>query len=127
MDLVTPMAESASLWLTSGLLAIAGLYQFSPLKQVCLRYCRSPIGFLMMEWRPGISGAWVMGLKHGSYCLGCCWAVCCSCSSRRYESGLDRFFDGHRCREKLLPPTTWVSRSLGALFLLAGFVVLATR
>jgi Predicted metal-binding integral membrane protein (DUF2182) len=60
--LVTPMAESSSPWLTSGLLAIAGLYQFSPLKQVCLRYCRSPIGFLMMEWRPGVSGAGVMGL-----------------------------------------------------------------
>ena len=55
MALVTPMAESVSPLLTSGLLAIAGLYQFSPLKQMCLRYCRSPIGFLLMEWRPGVA------------------------------------------------------------------------
>lgn len=128
MGLVTPMAESASSWLTSGLLAIAGLYQFSSLKQVCLRYCRSPIGFLMMEWRPGISGAWVMGLKHGSYCLGCCWAVMLLLfAAGAMNLAWIVFLTAIVAAEKLLPPMTCVSRSLGALFLLTGVVVLVTR
>ena len=70
-----PMAASRSAWLTAALLLLAGIYQFSPLKQVCLARCRSPIGFLLGEWRPGARGALVMGLRHGLFCLGCCWAL----------------------------------------------------
>ncbi len=70
-----PMAASRSAWLTAALLLLAGIYQFSPLKQVCLARCRSPIAFLLGEWRPGPSGALVMGLRHGLSCLGCCWAL----------------------------------------------------
>ena len=69
------MAASRSVWLTAALLLLAGIYQFSPLKQVCLARCRSPIGFLLGEWRPGARGALVMGLRHGLFCLGCCWAL----------------------------------------------------
>jgi predicted metal-binding membrane protein len=57
------------------LLAIAGLYQFSPLKRVCLSSCRTPLAFLIGDWRPGLRGAWQMGLRHGLLCLGCCWAL----------------------------------------------------
>ncbi len=70
-----PMAASRSPWLTAALLLLAGIYQFSPLKKVCLARCRSPIGFLLGEWRPGAIGALVMGLRHGLFCLGCCWAL----------------------------------------------------
>ena len=70
-----PMAASRSAWLTAALLLIAGVYQFSPLKQACLARCRTPIGFLLGEWRPGARGALVMGLRHGLFCLGCCWAL----------------------------------------------------
>lgn len=56
-------------------LVVAGLYQFTPLKGACLRQCQSPIGFLMTHWRDGISGALRMGVVHGAYCLGCCWAL----------------------------------------------------
>ena len=56
-------------------LLIAGLYQFSPLKSVCLRQCQSPMGFLMTRWRDGTMGAIGMGAVHGAYCLGCCWAI----------------------------------------------------
>ena len=73
--LLTPMIQSRSDWLTAALLVLAGLYQLTPLKHSCLNYCRSPIGFLMSEWRDGISGAWQMGVKHGLYCSGCCWAL----------------------------------------------------
>ncbi len=62
--------------LISGMiLAIAGLYQLTPLKQACLSHCRSPIGFFMTEWRDGGTGAFKMGLKHGAFCVGCCWML----------------------------------------------------
>ncbi len=73
--LLTPMIVSSSERLTAGLLILAGLYQLTPLKQACLKRCRSPLGFLMEEWRDGTGGALAMGLKHGLYCAGCCWAL----------------------------------------------------
>ena len=75
MDWVDPMIVSTSAWLTAALLLIAGLYQFTPLKRICLSGCRTPMGFLMGEWRAGVGGAFVMGLRHGLFCLGCCWAL----------------------------------------------------
>jgi predicted metal-binding membrane protein len=57
------------------LLLIAGVYQFSRLKRICLSRCQSPLGFLLGAWRPGVRGAFVMGAQHGLYCLGCCWAL----------------------------------------------------
>jgi predicted metal-binding membrane protein len=56
-------------------LILAGLYQFTPLKHVCLRQCRSPWGFVAQYWRDGRIGAVNMGVRHGLYCLGCCWAL----------------------------------------------------
>ncbi len=73
--LLTPMIVSASEWLTAGLLLVAGLYQFTPLKRACLKHCRTPLGFLLAEWREGVPGAFAMGLRHGVYCAGCCWAL----------------------------------------------------
>ena len=73
--LLTPMIVSNSNGLTAGLLILAGLYQLTPLKQACLRHCRTPLGFLMAEWREGTRGALAMGLRHGLYCAGCCWAL----------------------------------------------------
>ena len=73
--MLTPMIVSRSEALTAGLLILAGLYQLTPLKQACLKYCRTPLGFLMAEWRDGTGGAFAMGLKHGLYCAGCCWAL----------------------------------------------------
>jgi len=55
------------------LLIIAGAYQFSPLKTVCIGYCESPLSFFMRRWRSGTIGALKMGTYHGLYCLGCCW------------------------------------------------------
>jgi predicted metal-binding membrane protein len=56
-------------------LILSGLYQFTPLKHVCLRQCRSPWGFVAQYWREGRTGAVNMGVRHGLYCLGCCWAL----------------------------------------------------
>ena len=73
--LLTPMLASASPWLGGGLLIAAALYQWSPLKHACLVHCRSPLFFLSHHWRPGRSGALLMGLHHGLYCVGCCWLL----------------------------------------------------
>jgi len=73
--LVTTMLQSASLWLSAVLFLAAGLYQFSPLKERCLALCRSPDGFILSEWRDGGVGAFVMGTRHGLFCLGCCAAL----------------------------------------------------
>jgi predicted metal-binding membrane protein len=72
LRLVTAMMVSASSWLSGLLLLGAGIYQFTPFKELCLNKCRTPLGFLMSEWRPGIRGAFHMGLSHGAYCVGCC-------------------------------------------------------
>jgi predicted metal-binding membrane protein len=58
-----------------GTLLAAGLYQFTPIKRVCLTHCRSPFAFVAQHWRDGRAGALQMGLRHGAYCLGCCWAL----------------------------------------------------
>lgn len=73
--ILSPMMVSRSLGLTAAILLVAGLFQFSPLKASCLTRCRDPMTFLMSEWRSGPAGAWVMGLRHGVFCVGCCWAL----------------------------------------------------
>lgn len=58
-----------------GVIVVAGIYQLSPLKNACLSQCRTPLGFVLTNWRDGFGGALRMGANHGMYCLGCCWAV----------------------------------------------------
>lgn len=72
-ELLSAMMMSTSRFLDSGLLLAAGVWQLTPLKTVCLRHCRSPISFLSAHWRPGLGGAFRMGIVHGVFCLGCCW------------------------------------------------------
>ncbi len=62
-------------WLACALLIGAGLYQLTPAKFACLQRCRTPIGFFATEWRQGRFGAFRMGVRYGSYCVGCCWAL----------------------------------------------------
>ena len=66
---------STSPYLGGGLLLAAGIFQLTPLKRACLIACRSPMGFLMTEWREGPAGALIMGFRHGMYCVGCCWVL----------------------------------------------------
>ena len=68
-------ASRASSVAGATLLFLAGLYQLTPLKNVCLAHCRSPLGFFMTEWREGRAGAFIMGIRHGALCLGCCWML----------------------------------------------------
>jgi predicted metal-binding membrane protein len=65
-------------WLAGGILLAAAVYELTPVKDVCLSKCRSPLGFLLGSWRSGLSGALGMGARHGAWCVGCCWALMAS-------------------------------------------------
>ena len=67
--------HSAGRWFAGGVLAVAALYEVTPLKNVCLSKCRSPVGFLLGSWRDGRLGSMQMGSRHAGWCLGCCWAL----------------------------------------------------
>jgi predicted metal-binding membrane protein len=67
--------DGAGRWLAGGTLLVAAAYELTPLKDACLARCRSPLGFLLGSWRPGLVGACRMGARHGAWCVGCCWAL----------------------------------------------------
>lgn len=73
--LLSPQMAATSPLLSGGLLVVAGVFQWTPLKRACLKGCRSPLTFLMSEWREGKAGAFIMGLRHGADCIGCCWVL----------------------------------------------------
>lgn len=74
-ELISPGMAIANPVASGILLLSAGAYQLTPLKAACLTKCRTPMGFLLGEWRDGASGAFVMGARHGMYCVGCCWLL----------------------------------------------------
>jgi predicted metal-binding membrane protein len=127
LGLVSPaMMATTSAWLGGSVLVAAGLWQLTPVKDVCLRHCRSPVRFLAEGWRPGRWGAFRMGLRHGAYCLGCCWLL----------MGL-LFFGGVMnpvwiaglaalvLVEKATPMGRWLARGAGAALVVWGVAVLA--
>ena len=73
--LLSPEIVASSTLLGGTLLITAGVYQWSPAKEFCLKQCRSPLSFIASNWRPGHDGALRMGIQHGAFCLGCCWAL----------------------------------------------------
>ena len=73
--LLSPAMASRSAWLGGVLLLAAGVFQFTPLKHACLTQCRAPFDFIMTRWREGAGGAFRMGVEHGLFCTGCCWAL----------------------------------------------------
>jgi predicted metal-binding membrane protein len=105
-------------------LIVAGLYQLTPLKQVCLDHCRSPFAFVMQHWREGTGGALQMGIVHGLYCLGCCWAlfavlVAAGVMSLAWMLLLTLVI----FVEKVLPVGRRASQAFGVAFLVLGVVV----
>jgi hypothetical protein len=74
-DVLSHMLKIQAPLVGGGILIAAGIYQLTPLKAACLHKCRAPIGFLLTNWRSGRKGAFQMGLKHGQYCIGCCWGL----------------------------------------------------
>src|SRR5690606_27310545 len=75
MSILNPMMEMPGRTAIGATLLLAGAWQLTPWKAVCLSHCRSPLSFIMQHWRDGLRGAVTMGLEHGAWCLGCCWAL----------------------------------------------------
>jgi predicted metal-binding membrane protein len=73
--MLSPAMSASSARLGGAILIAAGVYQLTPFKGACLTHCRSPLGFLLSHWRDGNIGALRMGIAHGTYCVGCCWAL----------------------------------------------------
>jgi predicted metal-binding membrane protein len=108
----------------AGMLVAAGLFQLSPLKQICLRNCRSPLGFLLGHWRPGWRGSLRMGWAHALYCLGCCWAlmvvlVVAGAMGLAWVLLIAAVVAG----EKLVPRGEWIARATGVALVLLGLAV----
>jgi predicted metal-binding membrane protein len=123
--LVSSMAASASPALTAGLLVGAGVFQLTPLKNACLVRCRSPAAFLMSHWRGGAAGGFRMGLAHGAFCVGCCWAL----MALLFAVGVMNLpfvalLSLGVAVEKLAPGGVWIARAIGAGLIIAGGLVL---
>jgi predicted metal-binding membrane protein len=111
----------------AGVLVLAGVYQWSPLKHVCLRACRSPLAFLLGHWRAGWRGSVMLGAAHAMYCLGCCWALMVVLVAAG-AMGLPWVFliAAAVAIEKLLPGGEWTARAIGAALVVLG-IALAIR
>ena len=119
--LLTTMMQSTSHYWSAALFLAAGLYQFSPLKERCLAYCRTPDSFVLSEWRDGALGAVVMGLRHGQFCLGCCAGLmvllfAVAVMDLRWVAALTALVTA----EKLLPAANFWRIAIGIGLLTAG-------
>jgi predicted metal-binding membrane protein len=112
--------------LASTVLIAAGVYQWTPLKDACLRHCRSPSEFLVRHWQPGSLGAIGTGVRHGLFCLGCCWMLMAllfvgGLMSVTWIGAIALFV----LIEKTMPWGDWVSRLGGVLLIVWGVASLA--
>lgn len=124
--LLSPAMASTSAWLGGLLLLAAGVFQFTPLKHACLTQCRAPFDFIMTRWREGAGGAFRMGLEHGLFCAGCCWAL----MGLLFVAGVMNIFWIAALSflvglEKLLPRGLWLSSATGVLLTLWGAWLIA--
>ncbi len=125
LALLSPMMATTSAVLGGVLVILAGVYQFTPLKQACLRHCRTPFAFVLNHWRDGRVGALRMGLEHGAYCLGCCALLMTllfvvGVMNLLWVAGIAIFV----LAEKLLPGGVWVARAGGVAMLAFGVALL---
>lgn len=126
LGLMSPMFMTLAIpWLGAAVLIGAGLYQLSPLKAACLAHCRGPVEALTRHRRTGPGAAFRMGLLHGRFCLGCCWAL----MALLFVGGVMNIWwilgiTLYVALEKLAPGGDRLTRPLGAALVLAGLVVL---
>jgi len=117
--------DRAGRWVAGATLLIAAAYELTPLKDVCLGKCRTPLGFLLGNWREGLSGAVNMGVRHGAWCVGCCWALMASLFALGVMSivwmavvaGLIAF-------EKLIPSRRAATYGTAAVLIVVGALML---
>ena len=124
--LLSPMLVTTSPALGAGLLIAAGVYQLTPAKNACLAHCRTPVHFISKHWRKGAAGAFRMGLEHGAFCLGCCWALMLllffgGVMNLLWIAGITLFV----LLEKVIPHGVGGGKLAGVAMIVAGIVVLA--
>jgi predicted metal-binding membrane protein len=111
-------------YVAGAVLVGAAIYQLTPLKDTCLSHCRSPLAFVMTNWRNGRAGATIMGVKHGAWCVGCCWALMASLFALGVMSvGWMVFVAALIAVEKLLPWKAVANRGIAVLLLGLGLAV----
>jgi predicted metal-binding membrane protein len=116
----------AGRWLAGGTLVAAAAYELTPLKDVCLAKCRSPLGFLLSSWRDGLRGALDMGARHGAWCVGCCWALMASLFALGVMSLVwMAFVAALIALEKTLPWGRAATYATAAILLALGVAVIA--
>jgi predicted metal-binding membrane protein len=125
--LLSPAMASSSALLGGGLLLAAGVFQFTPLKRSCLTRCRAPLEFIMSRWREGWRGAFGMGVEHGAFCAGCCWALMAllfvlGVMNILWIAALTILV----ALEKMLPRANWLRSASGVLLACWGAWVLAS-
>ena len=122
--LLAARAGSTLAYAIAVVLVAAGVYQLSPLKQVCLRVCRSPLGFLLGHWRAGRRGSLALGWSHALYCLGCCWALMLVLVAAG-AMGLPwvLLITALVAAEKLMSGGEWIARIAGSALVLLGVTV----
>lgn len=123
--LLSPMMVSTSPVLGGILLLAAGLFQFTPLKYECLNRCRNPLDILISQWREGNYGAYIMGIKIGYFCVGCCWML----MALLFVAGVMNLLWVAIIAlfvliEKVLPYPVWTSRVAGVLLVIWGLLML---
>jgi predicted metal-binding membrane protein len=119
--------DRAGRWVAGATLVLAAVYELTPLKDVCLGKCRSPLGFLLGAWRDGRSGAVRMGVEHGAWCVGCCWALMASLFALGLMSVVWMAFVASLiAAEKTLPWRRVATRGTAAILLGLGVLVLAS-
>ncbi|PRY43230.1 putative metal-binding membrane protein [Geodermatophilus tzadiensis] len=117
--------DRAGRWVAGATLVVAAVYELTPLKDVCLGKCRSPLGFLLGSWRDGRRGALQMGARHGAWCVGCCWALMASLFALGVMSVVwMAVVAGVIAVEKTLPWRRVATYGTAALLLALGVLVL---
>jgi predicted metal-binding membrane protein len=116
--------DRAGRWIAGATLVVAAVYELTPLKDVCLGKCRSPLGFLLGSWRDGRRGALRMGAKNGAWCVGCCWALMASLFALGVMSVVwMAFVAGVIAVEKTLPWRRVATYGTAALLLVLGLLL----
>lgn len=111
-------------WLVGGILALAAIYELTPLKDACLAKCRSPLGFLLGSWRDGPGGALEMGARHAAWCVGCCWALMAALFALGVMSvGWMAFVAALIAIEKLAPWKSAANRAIAVTLVVLGLAV----
>ena len=124
LDIAALSWDRAGPYVAGAVIVAAAVYQLTPLKDVCLTKCRNPMMFILTSWRPGRAGALRMGIEHGGWCVGCCWALMAALFALGVMSiGWMAFIAALIAVEKLVPWKAAANRGIAILLVVLGLAV----